>query len=256
MPGEHFRRMVDSMPQRGFPTVASLQPVHDVVQLPADDNLHAPNSSDPSRNGDGGIAGDEHRAVGSKRQRSDFLGISGHDADKQPAQRAAVGRAPASLHGRRSGAPLGLQGLQASSECACIEVTFLTQERADNTTEDTSPAVSPVEEMTDRLFTIADVSNLKESCDSCAPRCAFRPRPHRARELRQEIGHMVQRVTQQREQMYADCPRYDDYLHAVQHSALDANHRRKVFEWNLGVRPDSPAKPTLSAKASLDVCII
>ena len=243
------------MPQRGLSTWAhtalSLQPVHEVVHLPADDNLHAPqDAGDLPRDGDEAITGDEHCAVGSKRRRGDLLGTSGHDADKQPAQHAAVGRVPASFRGRRSDARLGLRGLQSSSDDVCVEVTLLTQERADNTTDDTSPAVSPVEEMTDRLFTIADVSNLKENCDSCAPRCAFRPRPHRAQELRQEIGHMLQRVTQQREQTYSDCPRYDDYLHAVQHGALDANHRRKVFEWNLGVCPD---RPTLSATPSVGI---
>jgi hypothetical protein len=190
------------------------------------DDLRTDASCDPQHNGE--TIGDDHHAVGSKRQRRHVLNSTDSDADLRPAQRA-VGQ-------DRLGGQCCIQRARGVSfNDACVEVTRLTQNQKDHADGDTSPAVSPVEEMTNRLFTIADFSNLEENSAACAPRCAFRPRPHRWHELSQEIGHVLERATQQREQMYSDCPRYDDYLHTVQHGALDANHRRKVFEWNLGV---------------------
>ena len=113
---------------------------------------------------------------------------------------------------------------------------------------ETSPAVSPVDEMTDRLDTIAQFTNLKDETEiAAAPRCAFRPRPHRGEELRDELAHMCAKQIQERAQLYAESARFDDYLHSVQHGHLDPHHRRKVFEWNLEVRHSRSAPSTISA---------
>ena len=102
---------------------------------------------------------------------------------------------------------------------------------------DTSPAVSPVDEIEGRLDTIANFTDLKDDTEIAeAPRCAFRPRPHRSAELRDELAHVCEKQIQERARLFAESARFDDYLHSVQHGQLDPHHRRKVFEWNLEVR--------------------
>ena len=104
--------------------------------------------------------------------------------------------------------------------------------------KETSPAVSPVDEMVGRLDGVAAFRKLDANITTPAPRCAFRPCPHRHEELRQEVGHMTQKASHERAQLFSDCTHFDKYLYTVQHGSLDANrHRRKVFEWNLAVRP-------------------
>ena len=214
------------------------------TQLALEDRRHAPNprtASCPTRgSGPQRGPGDEtalsHAAApGSKRPR----GVDESEDAHQPGRR--LGRPPVSYHG---GSKTHAERDAATEDTELMQLTQ--NEAMAGAPEETSPAVSPVDEMTDRLDDIADFSNLDEKNATRAPPCAFRPRPHRFEELRQEITHMSQKATQERAQLFSDCAKFDDYLHSVQHGSLSANHRRKVFEWNLAVRhlPPAPIRPS------------
>ena len=67
-----------------------------------------------------------------------------------------------------------------------------------------------------------------------APPCAFRPHPTRQDGLKDEIKHMLTKETAERKSQYQVCPRFNDYLSAIQvGSQVNVTHRRTIFEWNL-----------------------
>lgn len=53
--------------------------------------------------------------------------------------------------------------------------------------------------------------------------------------MHDEMHHLATKQGIERDQIYAECPKFDDYLCRVQLNLLLPGHRRKVFEWCIAI---------------------